>query len=277
MLRFGSTVGSNRDAEDLMNPRSFLPGIALATLVGCGDRPTEALFLPAVPATAVSKDLAPRARFSWADQVNAGTVLEPDWVPAGFRGDGRLRDGTAGNASISNEYQGDFCGVSAVIGSGSRSQSADFNYDVDANWSAAMPASCHPARSYLVYYNGPSAPPATTRPRRSSPVFTMVAGEPDQTFKTGTLSDVGIGSSSMTRIRHPAASSSPLARHRRPIRPRSAQWRVESRGSHRHGLRQGTERNRGSCRAITTSCPSSDSHRSPVPVTHVSVTTERIS
>lgn len=233
-----------------MNPRSFLPGIALATLVGCGDRPTEALLLPAAPTSAVTKDLPPRARYSWADQVNAGTGFEPNWVPAGFRGDGRLRDGTAANASISNEYQGDFCGVSAVIGSGSRSQSADFNYDVDANWTAAMPASCQPARSYLVYYNGPSAQPATTRPHQIiAGVSTMVVGESRiQPFKTGTLSDVGIGF--QFDDAYPPSSSVLVTRLPDTVDPYDGravrQWRVESRGSHlAMGFVQGTGKKPG--------------------------------
>jgi hypothetical protein len=60
----------------------------------------------------------PRARFSWADSVNVGTAAQPQWVPAGIRGDGRLRRGDPATGSPSNEYQGDFCGISALVARG---------------------------------------------------------------------------------------------------------------------------------------------------------------
>ena len=56
----------------------------------------------------------PRANLVLADSVDIGTTA-PHWVPAGIRGDGRLKDGTVATGTPSNEYQGHLCGVSGYL------------------------------------------------------------------------------------------------------------------------------------------------------------------
>jgi hypothetical protein len=119
-----------------MHPRIRAIALVILWAAGCTGQPTD-LQVPGGPSFAAGGkvDQTPRARLSYADSANVGTELAPQWVPAGYRGDGRLRDGTPGTASLSNEYQGDWCGVNANIGTGTSGQSTQFTFDPDQWWS----------------------------------------------------------------------------------------------------------------------------------------------
>jgi hypothetical protein len=123
-----------------------------------------------------------------------------------------------------------------VIGSGTKNETADFNYQPDRTWSSSMPASCQPARYYLLYLNGPDSTPFVTRPHEiASGIATMAVGETRiQAFRSGTLGDVGVGlwwddayppASSLLFTRLPDVTDE----FGRTVR----QWRIETRGTHR--------------------------------------------
>jgi hypothetical protein len=192
-------------------------------------------------------DQTSRARYSFADSVDVGTLEAPQWAPAGFRGDGRLRDGSPATGTPfgapANEYQGEFCGVNAVIGSGTGPETANFNYDPDMRWTSALPSACQPARHYRVYLNGAGEPPGVSRPHQIvADVATMAVGQTRvQPLQSGTLGDLGVGL--WFDDAYPPASSVQVTRlpdvvdGGRTVR----QWRLESRGSHRAmGVAQST-------------------------------------
>ena len=203
------------------------------TAVQPGDRsspanPNRPLETPSA-AAAAKVDQTIRARFSWADLINVGTAATPEWVPAAIRGDDRLRDGTpSASGGPSNEYQGNFCGVNAVIGE-------QLFVDPQRYWSASLPLSCQPARYYRYYLNGPSQAPSVVRPQSIvQDIGTMAVGETHiQPFQSGTMSELGFGL--WFDDAYPPASSVRVTRlpnvideFERSVR----QWRVETRASH---------------------------------------------
>lgn len=234
--------------------------VALASLAGCDRRPAG-LDATAPPSLAAGGkvDQGSQARYTFADSVNVGTPLVPQWVPAGVRGDDRLRDGSpAGVLSAgapSNEYQGRFCGVNAVIGSGTGPETANLNYDPDMQWTSSLPAACHPARYYRVYLKGAGEPPGVSRPHQIvADIATMAVGEVRvQPLRSGTLGDLGVGL--WFDDAYPPASSVQVTRlpdavdGGRTVR----QWRVETRGNHRAaGVVQSTSRKGGQVLTGTT-------------------------
>ncbi len=177
-----------------------------------------------------------RAHFTYADSMNVSTTAVAQWVPTGIRGDGRLRDGSPGSGIISNEYQGQFCGVAAVIGNGTGDESTDFNYTPDGNWSDTMPGSCKPARFYRYYLDGPDLPPAIASPHNIVvQVWELAVGETRLvSFMSGTQSELGFGL--WFDDAYPPASSLQVTRvpdvvdvAGRTVR----RWRVATRGTHR--------------------------------------------
>lgn len=181
-------------------------------------------------------DQTSRARYSWADSVNVGTIALTQWVPASWRGDDRQRDGQATVPGTSSEYQGSFCGVWANINSGSRGGNGDFDATPDRQWTASLPASCQPSRYYRIYLNGPDSTPGITRPHTIfSGIETMALGQTRiQPFRSGTLDDLGVGL--WFDDAYPPANNVLVTRlanvtdeFGRSVR----QWRVETRGSHR--------------------------------------------
>lgn len=212
--------------------------LGIATLVaGCGpSRDAVSITTPVSTVATARVDQDTRARYTYADSVDVGTVSAPQWVSAGVRGDGRLRSGTAAGSGLSNEYQGDFCGVNAVIGSGTGGQTSDLNSDPNMRWSSSLPVSCQPARAYLYFLNGPSAAPNVSRPHQIiRNIATMSVGETRiQPLASGTLSDIGIGLQFDNA--YPPASNISVTRLQnvvdefgRTVR----QWRVASQGTHR--------------------------------------------
>ena len=181
-------------------------------------------------------DQTSRARYTWADSVNAGSMAVPQWVPAGWRGDDRQRDGNATVSGTSNEYQGSFCGVWANINSGSRGGNGDFDATPDRQWTASLPVSCQPSRYYRIYLNGMDSTPGITRPHTIfSGIETMALGQIRiQPFRSGTLDDLGVGL--WFDDAYPPANNVLVTRLPNVIDEfgRSVrQWRVETRGSHR--------------------------------------------
>lgn len=87
-------------------------------------------------------DTYPRAHLVWADQV----MVNGEWVPAGIQGDDRDKKGQPNG--VTDEYQGQFCGVGAKIWSGTR-DSGDLVFDSDATYTSDMDASCGGGRRYL--------------------------------------------------------------------------------------------------------------------------------
>ena len=89
----------------------------------------------------------PRANFVWADSV----LVNGAWVPAGIRGDGRLKDGSPATGTPSNEYQGLFCGVVGRLYTTGKAPSEQFYYEPGAVTST-MQTACHGgSRIYEVY------------------------------------------------------------------------------------------------------------------------------
>ena len=208
---------------------------ALAGIAGCagpqdGSEPTAPVF------AAARVDQTPRARLHYADAVNVGTVLEPVWVPAGYRGDGRLRDGTPGGQALSNEYQGDWCGVNATIGTGSQGQMSSSTFDPNQWWTSSLPPSCHPARAVQIYLDGPSAAPRVTQQHQYFPgLGSMAIGDSLVIpWNNGTAAEFGVNL--WFNDAYPPASSPRWIRLPNIIDEfgRSVRtWRIESRGSHR--------------------------------------------
>lgn len=217
--------------------RCFAPVAVLALLMTAGCADSRDAAEPTGPTFAAGNvDRTPRARLSYADSVNVGTALVPAWVPAGYRGDGRLRDGTPGNAALSNEYQGEWCGVNANIGTGTQGQSTQFTFDPDQWWSSSQPASCKPARAVLIYLNGPLAAPGITRQHQYFPnLGSMAVGDSlIIAWNNGTGAELGMNL--WFDDAYPPANSPRWIRLPNVIEEfgRSVRtWRIETRGSHR--------------------------------------------
>lgn len=216
--------------------RTLLIAVWSASTFGCmatGDRavPVEPSF-----AAGGNVDMTSRVRYSWADSVNVGTVAVPQWVPAGWRGDDRMRDGSPSTPALSNEYQGNFCGVWAVIYPGTRGGNGNLDIMPARQWTTALPASCQPARYDRVFLDGPESAPGITRAQtKLLGIETMALGETrSQAFKSGTLVDLPVGL--WYDDDHPPASNVLITRlpnitdeFGRSVR----QWRIETQGSHR--------------------------------------------
>ena len=207
--------------------------IVCSLVVGCDGtsvvQPGGRMRTPWFPAL-TKVDQTTRARFSWADSINVGTIAAPVYVPAAIRGDDRLRDGNPSvSGGPSNEYQGNFCGVNAVIG-------GQLFVDLKRYWSTALPASCQPARYYRYFLNGSSQAPSIVRPQSIvQDIGAMAVGDTrTQPFQSGTMSELGFGL--WFDDAYPPASSVLVTRlpnvvdeFGRSVR----QWRVETRGSHK--------------------------------------------
>ena len=210
---------------------------ALALTAACAGEPRQNVEGTTGPAFGQSStSTTTQANFVFADSVNVGAMPTVSWVPAGIQGDGRLKNGTPATGAPSNEYQGSFCGVAAVIGSGQKNQNADFVTDPNINWTSSLPASCQPARAYRIYLSGPGAAPSAASPHTVfSGLSTMAVGETRiQAVALGTAGDLGIGL--WFNDTYPPASS--LLFTRLPNVTDSAgrsvrQWLIQTRGTHR--------------------------------------------
>lgn len=182
---------------------------------------------------------AMQARYFFADSMNLGTAVAPQWVPAGIRGDGRARNGqTAIVGNLGGEYQGQFCGVSAVIGrGGAYDESASLFMFPSRFWSVTLPASCQPSRGYRFFLDGTAAPPVVLHPLSLvDSIAVMTVGETrtrPMIFQTGGrevggirfVDDIVAATSSVLITRLPDVRDE----LDRPVH----QWRIESRGTHR--------------------------------------------
>lgn len=176
---------------------------AVAGLVICGcssasEPPTLERPDPQASFGKSKADTLRRAMYVWADSVNVGTSAAPQWVPAGFTGDGRDRYGAPATGDQRNEYQGSFCGVRAYVFNGDGvTTSADFNYMPSIDWTSSMASSCGGTnRYYRVYLNGPSAAPsiANTAHEVVDSLYTLAVGQSRiQPMPMGTLGDLGVG------------------------------------------------------------------------------------
>jgi hypothetical protein len=230
--------------------------LALASPAAC-DRGPVGLDIAAAPSLAAAGkvDQTSRARYTFADLVDVGTSAVPEWVPAGIRGDDRQRDGSPGGGALSNEYQGEFCGVNAVIGSGTGPETGNFHYDPDMRWTSSLAPACQDSRYYRVFLSGPDSAARTSRPTQIvADIATMVVGEVRfQPLQSGTLADIGVGL--WFDDAYPPASNVRVTRlpdvadGLRTVR----QWRVETQGTHKAmGVAQSTSRKHGSAPTGTT-------------------------
>jgi len=178
----------------------------------------------------------PQAQLTFADSVNVGGASTPHWVPAGIRGDGRAVNGEPLTRGAGGVYQGSFCGSALFIG---RGDLFDENSNLYANiaryWTAAMPASCTPARGYLIYADGPEAPPKVMHPLSiAEDIGTMAIGETRiqaYPFQGGSLEGAFIFDDKI-----PGASKVLITRLpdiRDEMERMARQWRIESRDTHR--------------------------------------------
>ena len=124
--------------------------------LGCADQGTD-LAGPraAAPSFAKTKvDGNSRASLVWADSVLVNGVR----VPAGIRGDGRLRDGSPATGTPSNEYQGNWCGVAATLATAGTTPSGDMDYTPGINYTSSMVTACSGGpRVYEFYLSSDSA------------------------------------------------------------------------------------------------------------------------
>ncbi len=130
--------------------------LAAAVLAaGCGEQQTDVAGpRGAGPAFARTQiDSNSRANFVWADSIRFNGV----WVPAGIRGDGRLKDGSPATGTPSNEYQGRWCGVAADLSTVGTAPSGDMNYTPGINYTSSMQTACQGGpRVYEVYLSSDS-------------------------------------------------------------------------------------------------------------------------
>ena len=196
--------------------------------------------VPAGPGTAKvagNVDMTSRAQLVMADSINVGTMAAPVWVPAAFRGDGRLRDGSpAVSGGPSNEYQGNYCSVNAVIASGTKGEGTQLSFQLARFASIALPPNCLPTRYHRYFVNGPTQPPANASSQENiAGISSMSVGQTMvQPFHNGSIAELGYAlwwddayppSSSVLVTRLPNV----IDQFGRSVR----QWRVESRGSHK--------------------------------------------
>ncbi|HVD60639.1 MAG TPA: hypothetical protein VNC11_07170 [Gemmatimonadaceae bacterium] len=178
----------------------------------------------------------PNAYFTFADSINVAASGSPaSWTRAGIQGDGRLINGAAGSASLSNEYQGDYCGVYAVVGYSQKAE-ATFNVDSDINWTSTMQPVCGSARLFAFYLGGSAAPPTMNGPH--SVIDTLGVLSVGQVSHR--LVKFGVQLSNCDGIRfgndYPPASDAKVMRLADVTTSSGSvakQWRVESQGSHR--------------------------------------------
>ena len=227
--------------------------LGLATIAACSTTNEPRLKTPdASPSFGkTSVDTTRRGRYVWADSVNVGTDASPQWVAAGFTGDGRDRYGAPATGATRNEFQGSFCGVRAYIFNGTSGNAANFNYYPSVDWTSSMAPSCGGTnRYYRVYLSGPSGAPsiANTAHEVIDTIYTLAVGQSHiQPMWMGTETDLGIGlhyddaappSNDVIITRLPDV----IDEFGRTVR----QWRMSSRGTHlamgfvsgKHGLVQ---------------------------------------
>ena len=135
-------------------PLSLVVAVMLA--IGCSDQGTDVAGpRTAAPAFARTQvDSNSRANLVWADAV----LINGVWVPAGIRGDGRLKDGSSATGPLSNEYQGGWCGVAATLATTGTSPGGDMNYTPGISYTSSMQTACSGgARVYEFYLSADSA------------------------------------------------------------------------------------------------------------------------
>lgn len=217
----------------------FVPVVASVVLASCApERASErTLFEPQVLAAKAATPAAdPNAYYSFADSVNvAAPGADPVWSPAGIRGDGRLKNGAASVGSPSNEYQGAFCGVYAVVGYQKQGKGT-FNTDPDIDWTSAMQPSCGSARLFGFYLAGLTAAPTLAGPH--SVLDTLAVLSAGQV--SARMAKFGVQLPNCDGIRfgkeYPPAADAKVTRLPDVLTSSgalAAQWRVESQGSHR--------------------------------------------
>ena len=202
-----------------------VPGVALLLLItACGSvEPTAPLVdAGALRAAKATGTTSIRARYSLADIVGV--------LPAGIRGDGRLANGSISSGTPSNEYQGDFCGVHAML----ENQTARFDTDSDMRWSSTMASACGTPRSFAFYLQGTEAAPTNIAPQTMvEDLASLAIGQ------SGTRTAVfGVQLPNCSSIRfnsaYPGASNvtvtrlTDVATSAGPARS----WLIESQGSH---------------------------------------------
>lgn len=117
------------------------------------------------------KLLSSQANMVWEDSVNVAAPGAPaSWAAAGIRGDGRNK---TGQPSTFSEYQGDYCGVSAYLGTDGTSS---MNVDTDFGYTSSMTAACgSPARLYRFYYDGAATPTYSFGPHHTVMDLALIA------------------------------------------------------------------------------------------------------
>lgn len=214
-----------------MRPAAVVSALALIVACRAGSEPNSELSGPLLNAAGKPMDTNARANLVWADVV----PVDGSVVPAGIRGDGRLKTGVAASGSPSNEYQGAFCGVSAFLATANNG-SGELNFDPDTYYSSTMQATCGAARSYHFYLAGAGAAPTVSGPHSIARGLALLGpGQSAVQFE-----GFGLQLPTCQRVMYNdstqyAPSNSPL-QTRLPdlITPTGTvrQWRVESRGTH---------------------------------------------
>lgn len=208
-----------------MKKARSISGIALVLLTAaCSTlEPTSPITgEPSVRAAKPTGTTSIRARYTLADVV-AG-------APTGIRGDGRLANGSVSGGSESNEYQGDFCGVHAML----ENQSARFDTDPDMRWSSTMAAACGTPRSFAFYLQGVEAAPTMIAPQTMvDDLASLAVGQvgtraavfgvqlPNCSSIRFNSAYAGSSNVSVTRLADVSTSSGP-----------ARSWIIESQGSH---------------------------------------------
>ena len=157
----------------------------------------------------------PPVYLEWDDGFT--TVIGPDTVPAGIRGDARLADGSpsAGNSA----YQGGLCGVNASL-------------TTEVQWDLYNATGCGPARVVLFWLSGAGGPATAVQTKSIARDLTSMAiGE----SRTDQFEGFHLGQPNCARAEFNTAyagSDNPRRTRLADAPDGARQWRIESQGSH---------------------------------------------
>ena len=220
-----------RVARYPLSRKPILPALAMvASLVtGCADpsardsvvEPKQALL-----AKEGRVDTSPRASLVWADSV----VVNGSNVPAGIRGDGRLKNGSPSSGTPSNEYQGAWCGVTAFA------SGADLDFKPNSSWTTSMQSACGSQRLYNFYWSGPGAGGTPNGPHSiARGLWSLAAGQSVSQWEGFGVQLTGCGILMFNDSALYAPSSSPRQTRLPDVTVNGVterQWRIESQGTH---------------------------------------------
>ena len=210
--------------------KSFLAVSALTLLAACNSDQGTSLDAAGVEPALARIDSNSRAHLVWADSV----LVDGVFVPAGIRGDGRLRNGVTSTGTPSNEYQGEYCGVSAKLATTSGA-TGELNFDPDASYSSTMQSGCGGPRSYSFYLAGSGGAATISSPHSIARGIALLAPGATSVQWEGFGIQLSGCQNVMFDSQYPPASSPRQTRLADTVTANGTvrHWRIASEGSHR--------------------------------------------